>query len=178
MKILFSSPLNPLWADELAEMAFILKSEIINLGDILREEMQSDSKLGQKVQAALKEGKSIKASLIAKILAKNFFYVSKSQILTGFPINTSQSRAIAKELKGKQKPKVCSVFINTDKESVLNKQTSTFYDFSNEKLIETIDLYFSEDGILSALKELNTAIDCKLVTFVSPLETANYIDSL
>ncbi len=64
----------------------------LSTGDLLRKEVASDSKLGQKVKKVLNEGKLVDDHTVLELLTANCNLEEESYIFDGFPRNVEQAK--------------------------------------------------------------------------------------
>lgn len=165
MKIIFVSPFNPLWSDQLSELASLLGLEVVSIGDMLRSEIKKSSALGDEVKDILENGGILNPELASKLVVKEF---GDNTILTGFPINQSQAEALSKEIAMQKQSFEAVVVVEISKVQLIEKFEANSYDLKNDKVAYLVDSFYKEKtGALAASRYLSKEVGAKYIPFQS-----------
>lgn len=207
MKIIFTSPFNPLWSKGLSELASILDAKIVSIGDLLRAELKSNSVLGKQIEKFLESGEPLKPEVVSDLISQKFFHDSASKILINYPINKMQTESLSEYIKTSAYSLSACVVVNLNKESTTEKFERQFhcedslhpnletseidpkcnicgssmkrsYDLKNDKVAHLIDSYFNDNGVLSSLSMLCSTLGIKAISYTTPKEVADQIIGL
>lgn len=207
MKIIFTSPFNPLWSKGVTELASILGAELVHIGDLLRAELKSNSLLGEQIKKFLESGELLKPEIVSELLSQRFFHDSASKILINYPKNRMQAESLSEYIKTSEYPLSACVVVNLNKESITEiferqfhcedslhpkLETSEFdpkcticgasmkrcYDLKNDKVAHLIDSYFDDNGVLSSVSILGSTLGIKAISYTTPKEVAEKIIGL
>tara|TARA_B100001063_G_C16480419_1_gene412278 strand:- start:93 stop:635 length:543 start_codon:yes stop_codon:yes gene_type:complete len=177
MKIIFISPFNPLWSDQLSELAVLLDASVMSIGDLLRDEVKKESALGIEIKCALQSGDIIDADLSSRLVVERFFLEPGDSILKGFPINKSQADALSGHIKAKKQSLDAIVVVDINKEQLTDVLVSNSYDLTNDKVSYLIDSFYKEKtGVLAAAQALAKALGSKYISFLSPLDAKGQLN--
>ncbi|UHQ55429.1 nucleoside monophosphate kinase [Microbulbifer sp. YPW16] len=207
MKIIFTSPFNPLWSEGVSKMASLLEAEVVSIGNLLRAEVKSNTKLGKEIETALYGGEILSADIVSKLLLHRFFRDSARKILVNYPINTMQAESLVESMKKSEYGVTACVVVDSTKKVITRKFESQFhcadplhpslessagipecevcgrpmihsYDLSNDKVAYLIDSYFNENGVLSSASTLSEKLRVETFWFTTPEEVVNQIQGL
>lgn len=95
-----------------------LNLPVFSTGDILRQEVEEKSRIGEKVKDLMKEGKFVPDRIVNKIVFEMLEENGSGFILDGYPRNEKQAKAIVKFFKKKDWELVVFEFILDDKIAV------------------------------------------------------------
>lgn len=91
----------------------------LSTGDLLREEIQKKSPLGQRVDDIMKQGKLVDDATVIDLLADRFQGKNQKYIIDGFPRNEDQAKLLDERLfKGKG---YAAVFFNMETEELVDR---------------------------------------------------------
>ena len=95
----------------------------ISTGDILREEIKKNSKIGKEIIHDMKEGKFISDKIVNKLIEKLIFDPQKknSLIFDGYPRSLSQAEYLDTLLKNSHQEIDLILFLNVNKETILKR---------------------------------------------------------
>jgi len=204
MKIIFTSPFNPLWSNGVSEIASLLDAKVVSIGDLLRAEVKSNSVLGKEIESGLQSGQPLGPSSVSELLSHRFLDDSARKILVNYPLNSMQAESLAEYVKSSAHTIRACVVVNASKESTIKKFESQFhcvdsfhpklessesnpvcgicgkamirsYDLKNYKVAHLINSYFDENGVLSAVSILSRILGVEAVSYTTPKEVTNKI---
>ncbi len=95
-----------------------LKLPVFSTGDILRQEVEEKSRIGEKVKDLMKEGKFVPNRIVNKIIFEMLKENGPGFILDGYPRNEKQAKAITKFFRKKEWELVVFEFVLDDKIAV------------------------------------------------------------
>lgn len=174
MKIIFVSPFNLLWSDQLSELASRLCLEVVSVGDLLRSESKKGSALGDDVKEILENGDILNSELASKLVVKES---GENTILTGFPINQSQAEALSNEIAVQNLSFDAVVVVEISKVQLVEKFEANSYDLKNDKVAYLVDSFYQEKtGILAVSRFLAKEIGAKYIPFQSVKNTKVLLD--
>lgn len=175
MKIIFLSPFNPLWSEDLEEMSNLLSINVISIGQLLRDELNNNSSLGRELDNNLKSGEILDNQLVNKIVVRRFFIEQEYGILTGVPINSLQAIALAREVKAANQSLDAVLIVDISLQGFKDLLVSRSYNLESDKASYLIDSYFDEDtGVLAAANILCKETGARIIHF-SSIEDINNI---
>jgi adenylate kinase len=207
MKIIFTSPFNPLWSKSVSEIASLLDAKVVSIGDLLRAETKSNSVLGKEIETTLQSGALLPPDLVSDLLSQRFFNDSASKILVNYPINAIQAESLVQYIKNSAYGLNACVVVNANKESIMEKFESQFhctdpfhpkletsisnpkceicgtpmihsYDLKNDKVAHLIDSYVGENGGLGGASTLTRLLGIGAISYTTPKEVVNQIQGL
>jgi adenylate kinase len=207
MKIIFTSPFNPLWSNSVSELASLLDAKVVSIGDLLRAEVKCESELGKEIEANLQRGEILRPDLVGDLLSLRFSHDSANRVLVNYPRNTLQAVSLAKSIQTSAYGLDACVVVNTSKESTIEKFESQFhcidslhpkretlenspeceicgktmihsYDLENDKVAALIDSYFDENGALSGGFTLSRFLGVEAIPYTTSKEVVNQVQGL
>ena len=121
-------------------------------GDILRDEVEKKSKIGQKIESIINAGKLVGDEIIIQIVEKILseeLSKNKGILFDGFPRNLDQANTFAGLLKKKKQKIDCVIHILIDKEEIIKRiqkrqSEENREDDSIHVLKSRIDVYLKE----------------------------------
>ena len=95
----------------------------ISTGDLLRDEIKKNSKIGKEITSDIKDGKFISDQVVNKLMEKIIFDPQKknSLIFDGYPRSLSQAEHLETLLKNSHQKIDLILFLNVDKETILKR---------------------------------------------------------
>ncbi|MCK5306196.1 MAG: adenylate kinase [Candidatus Omnitrophica bacterium] len=95
----------------------------IATGDLLREEVDNDTALGQKAKEYMRKGELVPDSLVIKMVLKRLENPDTKNgfILDGFPRNINQARELSAGLKDKKIEIDLTVYLETSEEVIIKR---------------------------------------------------------
>lgn len=207
MKLIFTSPFYPLWSEGVLQMASLLNARVVHVGDLLRSEIKSTSELGKEIKTALDSGEPLRPDIISELVLLRFFDDSSNRILINYPSNIAQAESLFKYIKNSRYSLDACVVVSASRKSITEKFESQFhctdsahpkletaianpicevcgekmtrtYDLKNYKVSHLIDAYFHEGGVLSGVSTLSRLLGIETVSYTTPQEVANKIQSM
>ena len=122
----------------------------ISTGDILREEIKKDTKIGRKIINNMNEGKFVSDEIVNNLLKKYVFDQNKKEklIFDGYPRSLSQAKNLDLLLNGSNQKIDHIFFLNVNKETIIER-------IKKRKIIEKR----SDDDLDTILKRYDTYIE-------------------
>lgn len=186
-----------MWSRDLSEIASLLDANVVYISDLLRAEVKSNSLLGANIKTAFDSGEALKPELVNALLSQSFFDDSANKILVDYPRNKIQAESLAKSIEKYANQIRACVFVNTDKESLIQKFESQFhcvnplhpkletsssnpecetchtpmvrsYNVENNKVAYLIDSYFDNYGALSGVFTLSKMVGLEVIPYTTP----------
>jgi len=100
-------------------LAGLFNAKIISLGDILREEVKRDSKLGKEVKTYMDKGVLVPDEVVARVIEEN---VDKAGfILDGYPRNLAQAKNLEGALQKKGQGIDAFIYFEVDEDTVVGR---------------------------------------------------------
>ncbi len=93
--------------------------ERVSLGDILRQEVKSDSALGQKVKSYMEKGLLVPDDLIIRVIEEHIG--AKGFILDGYPRNLNQAQALDDILKKHDIQIDAFIYLDVDEGTIVDR---------------------------------------------------------
>ena len=140
-------------------------------GDILRNEVETKSEIGKKIENIINSGKlvgdDIIIEIVEKIISQEEISANKGILFDGFPRNLDQARAFEELLKKKKKKIDCVIHLVIDQSEIIKRiqkrQTEENRKDDNVEILKSrIEVYLKETSPLvdmykkkSILKALN-----------------------
>ena len=121
-------------------------------GDILRDEVEKKSEIGQKIESIINAGKLVGDEIIIQIVEKILseeLSRNKGILFDGFPRNLDQAHTFGELLKKKKQKIDCVIHILIDKEEIIKRiqkrqSEENREDDSIDVLKSRIDVYLKE----------------------------------
>ena len=98
----------------------------ISTGDLLRNEVASDSKLGKSIQKDMDSGKLIKDSIVTKLLDQELKENNNGLIFDGYPRNLKQAKTLDRILKNNDLKIDAVIHVDTPDKVIIERITGRY----------------------------------------------------
>ena len=109
----------------------------LSTGDLLRNEVEKNTELGQKIKEIINSGQLVNDELVLEIVKKNLHVNSKGWILDGFPRNLTQANSLNQVLIQLNQPIDTVFYLSVNEDVLVKRLLSRGRKDDNEETIRT-----------------------------------------
>ena len=114
----------------------------LSTGDLLRKEIEMNSKLGNQVKDIINKGELVSDQLVLEIVKKNLGKDNKGWILDGYPRNLSQAYSLNEVLIKQKQPLEVVFYLDIPEQVLIERLLLRGRKDDNEETIKTrLDIY-------------------------------------
>ncbi|MFL2665311.1 MAG: adenylate kinase [Dehalococcoidia bacterium] len=147
--------------------------DYISTGDMLRKEVQSESRLGKIAKSYMNNGDLVPDSYIVEMIVDNLGELNTKNLIDGFPRNISQAEALSIKLTENQQKIAVVLHMNVDDEELINRLSTRAVCVSCQNPIK---LKFPEEILkINCENSSNTYCDIKVRDDDNPKSVARRI---